>query len=617
MKGYSVNKIGHALRIAVGITALVLLLAGGAGAATLTVCPSGCIYSSIQGAINAANGSDTVQVQNGTYFESVNVNKQLTLRGIGMPVVDAMGNGNAITLSADGIIIEGFTATGGGSFYPEAGIRVNSNNNTLIGNHANSNGYNGITLDYSSNGNTLNGNNASNNLNGIYLYSSSNNTLSSNNANSNPWDGIYLGSSSNNTLSGNTANSNNNGIYLYSSSNNTLGSNNANSNSYGIYLYSSSDNTLLNNTMTANSFNFGLDGWSDSDFNNQIDYSNTVDGKPIYYVKNAINTVYDSSTNAGTFYCIKCVNVTLKNLDLKANIWGVVFWNTTNSNIQNINASNNDGGIYLYSSSNNNIYNNIFNNTNNIGISNSISTWNTTKTPGNNIIGGSFLGGNVWANPGGAGFSQTCADADNDGICDSPYVLDASNIDYLTLAYKTTNLEIDTIGIYRNGVFYLRNSNTAGNADLAFAYGESGDIPVVGDWNGDGIDTIGVYRDGVFYLRNNNSAGIADLAFAYGQSGDIPVVGDWNGDNITTGGVYRNGVFYLRNNNSAGIADLAFAYGNPGDIPVVGDWNGDGIDTIGVYRNGVFYLRNSNTAERDDINFAYGQSGDIPVVGHW
>jgi S-layer protein (TIGR01567 family) len=175
----------------------------------------------------------------------------------------------------------------------------------------------------------------------------------------------------------------------------------------------------------------------------------------------------------------------------------------------------------------------------------------------------------------------------------------------------------DTIGVYRNGVFYPRNNNSAGFADLAFAYGQTGDVPVVGDWNGDGIDTVGMYRNGVFYLRNNNSAGFADLAFAYGNPGDIPVVGDWNGDGIDTIGVYRNGVFYLRNNNSIGFADLAFAYGQSGDIPVVGDWNGDGIDTIGVYRNGVFYLRNSNTAGNADLNFAYGQSGDIPVVGYW
>ena len=81
--------------------------------------------------------------------------------------------------------------------------------------------------------------------------------------------------------------------------------------------------------------------------------------------------------------------------------------------------------------------------------------------------------------------------------------------------------------MYRNGVYFLRNTNTAGNADLAFAFGSPGDIPVTGDWNGDGIDTIGMYRNGVYYLRNTNTAGNADLAFTYGSTGDIPVTGKW------------------------------------------------------------------------------------------
>ena len=94
--------------------------------------------------------------------------------------------------------------------------------------------------------------------------------------------------------------------------------------------------------------------------------------------------------------------------------------------------------------------------------------------------------------------------------------------------------EPTTIGIYRNGEFYLRNSDTAGIADTVFPYGMSGDIPVVGDWTGQinsttgaSIDTVGIYRNGEFYLRNSNTAGIADTVFPYGVSGDIPVDGRW------------------------------------------------------------------------------------------
>ena len=101
--------------------------------------------------------------------------------------------------------------------------------------------------------------------------------------------------------------------------------------------------------------------------------------------------------------------------------------------------------------------------------------------------------------------------------------------DVFAFTYPTpvTPTLVSTVGIYRNGVYYLRNSNTVGNADLTFAYGSPGDTPVTGDWNGDGITTIGIYRNGVYYLRNSNTAGFADLTFAYGSPGDTPVTGRW------------------------------------------------------------------------------------------
>ena len=107
-----------------------------------------------------------------------------------------------------------------------------------------------------------------------------------------------------------------------------------------------------------------------------------------------------------------------------------------------------------------------------------------------------------------------------------------------------------TIGIYRNGTFYLRNSNTIGFADIVFPFGAPGDQPIAGDWNGDGVDTIGVYRSstGTFFLRNSNSAGAPDASFALGIPGDVGIAGDWNGDGFDTTGVFRpsNGALYLK-----------------------------------------------------------------------
>jgi parallel beta-helix repeat protein len=180
-----------------------------------------------------------------------------------MPVVDARGSGSAITLAADGIVLEGFTETGGGMF--EAGIHVFSSNNTLSGNDASSNtGAHGILLS-SSNNNVLTGNNASNNhasnnyATGIFLEYSSNNTLSGNNA-SNNGNGIYLYYSKNNMLNGNNVTSNNGpGFYLRYSSNNTLSGNNATNNLDGIELEESGSNLIYNNLFN-NTYNVQFGG---------------------------------------------------------------------------------------------------------------------------------------------------------------------------------------------------------------------------------------------------------------------------------------------------------------------------------------------------------------------
>ncbi len=73
---------GRALSIAFGLTMLVLLLAGGAGAATITVNASGgAMYTRIQDAVNAASDGDTIMVAAGTYNENVVVNKSVSLIG--------------------------------------------------------------------------------------------------------------------------------------------------------------------------------------------------------------------------------------------------------------------------------------------------------------------------------------------------------------------------------------------------------------------------------------------------------------------------------------------------------------------------------------------------------
>ena len=164
-------------------------------------------------------------------------------------------------------------------------------------------------------------------------------------------------------------------------------------------------------------------------------------------------------------------------------------------------------------------------------------------------------------------------------------------------------------------MWYLSNTLSGGPGDVILNYGLDGDIPVVGDWNGDGIDTPGVFRGSIWYMSNTLSATF-DIILEYGLAAERPVAGDWNGDGTDTPGVYRNGMWYF-SNNFTGATHIVLNYGLSGDIPLAGDWNRDGIDTPGVNRGNMWYLSNSFGPSSGDIIFDYGLSGDFPIVGDW
>jgi hypothetical protein len=179
------------------------------------------------------------------------------------------------------------------------------------------------------------------------------------------------------------------------------------------------------------------------------------------------------------------------------------------------------------------------------------------------------------------------------------------------------------IGVFRSssGTWYL-NYNFDDTSDNTFTYGGSGDLSVVGDWDGDEDTDIGYFRPtnpGYWYLDNHKD-GTTDSYFQFGKTGDIPVVGDWNGNGYSDVGVFRpsNGNWYLDLYNQGGTPEFNFHFGTTGDIPVIGDWNSDGYTDIGVFRpaNGNWYLdvTRTGTVWR---TFHFGTTGDIPVVGSW
>ncbi len=244
------------------------------------------------------------------------------------------------------------------------------------------------------------------------------------------------------------------GFYLESSASNTLENNTIADNEHrGIFLQSSRYNTLSNNNITGNPYNFGATVSSTSNyFVNYIDESNLLDGKPIIYLMDGVGITINETSNAGVVYCISCENVTVENLTLTNNSYGIVLYDSINSTIRENSVVSCEEGIFLIISNNNTItcnnvsenlkygirvrssdFNNIyFNDFANNGNSDYRSDTSTTywRSPVELLY---FFGGNQYISYLGNDWNLYAGtDANGDGIGDSSYTIsgDTNDDDY-------------------------------------------------------------------------------------------------------------------------------------------------------------------------------------------
>ncbi|MBE0599070.1 MAG: S8 family serine peptidase, partial [Desulfuromonadales bacterium] len=181
------------------------------------------------------------------------------------------------------------------------------------------------------------------------------------------------------------------------------------------------------------------------------------------------------------------------------------------------------------------------------------------------------------------------------------------------------------VGVFRGGKWYLDASgNGAWDAAVDLAYGSfgmTGDLPVVGDFDGDGVDQIAVFRAGQWYVDTNGNGAwdAGDAVYSFGQAGDLPVVGDFDGNGVDQLAVFRAGRWYVDTNGNGAwdAGDAVYSFGQGGDLPVVGDFDGDGVDQIAVFRADKWYVDTNGSGVWDagDAVYSFGQRGDLPVVG--
>jgi parallel beta-helix repeat protein len=386
-------------------------------------------------------------------------------------VIGAGGRGIELVHSSNIILVENNVQ----NF--SMGINLQESSNNLIKkNSVTHNNYAGIMTESNSKQNTILENEIASNDYGI-SERGGNNILFKNKITTNDY-GISIHSSSN-TISDNIISGNKEmGIILDAGSNTLTGNNVTNNNNFGIYI--SSGNTLRNNRMSNNRINFDVRG---TNFENDVDKSNLVDGKPIIYWVNQQDKIVPH--DAGYVALVKCENITVQNLNLSNNGDGIFLAFTTHSVITGNTLTNNNNGIKFWGSSSNRIvgnnirengngiffsgasfldvfhypspnnfiyYNNFVDNENNVADV-AGSWWLQDSTPANNIWD-TGSEGNYWSNYNGI-------DNNSDEIGEAPYVIDEKNQDNYPLM---SPVNIFDVGIWEwtpHSVFVVSNSTVS------------------------------------------------------------------------------------------------------------------------------------------------------------
>jgi VCBS repeat protein len=147
-------------------------------------------------------------------------------------------------------------------------------------------------------------------------------------------------------------------------------------------------------------------------------------------------------------------------------------------------------------------------------------------------------------------------------------------------------------------------------------WGALGDVPVRGDFDGDGKPDIAVYRPSTgdwFILRS--AGGVTSVRWGAPALGDIPVPADYDGDGKADIAVFRRATGeWLILLSAGGVKSTTWGAPSLGDTPLPADYDGDGEADLAVYRASTgnwFVLFSSGSA--GSVGWGDPASGDVPV----
>jgi spore coat protein A, manganese oxidase len=157
-----------------------------------------------------------------------------------------------------------------------------------------------------------------------------------------------------------------------------------------------------------------------------------------------------------------------------------------------------------------------------------------------------------------------------------------------------------------SGMWYVLGG-VAGSAQTGYGWGQQGDLPAPGDYDGDGKTDFSIVRPsttngaGVWWIVKSSTNTYYSIAFGSicppPTTCDKIAQADYDGDGKTDPAVFRSsdGTWYIQPSGGSG-GYYGVTFGVATDIPAPADYDGDGKADIGVWRNSntTFYSANSS-----------------------
>jgi len=147
-------------------------------------------------------------------------------------------------------------------------------------------------------------------------------------------------------------------------------------------------------------------------------------------------------------------------------------------------------------------------------------------------------------------------------------------------------------------------------------FGDNGDIPVPADYDGNGSIDLAVFRPnpGTWFIRHLDTA-ISEV-INWGTQGDIPLPADYDNDNKADCAIFRpsTNTWFIRKSSNPAQA-WVMTFGTDGDVPNPANIQ-TAYATLTVFRpsDGNWYTYNQSTGAWG-VPFNWGQNGDVAVPG--